>query len=119
MNGDSVPDYLQVLGVSQSEVFVYELLTPDGDGYNDVLIIENIESYPQNTMQIFNRWGVLVWKEKGYDPDNNYFEGRSNGRVVVSGDDLLPTGTYFYVLEYLDEEQNKLVKKAGYIYINR
>jgi hypothetical protein len=66
---------------------------------------------------IFNRWGVKVWEAKGYNPSNNYFEGRSNGRVTISESDMLPVGTYYYVMEYVDNN-NVSKQKAGHIYIN-
>jgi hypothetical protein len=39
----------------------YSGITPNGDGNNDSWKIDNIESFPDNTVQIFNRWGSEVW----------------------------------------------------------
>ena len=49
---------------------------------------------------------------------DNTFKGMSDGRVTVNQFELLPTGTYYYVLKYID---NKAVgrEKAGYLYLNR
>ncbi|WP_324028156.1 Ig-like domain-containing protein [Maribacter sp. BPC-D8] len=94
-----------------------EIITPDGDGTNDSFLIENIESYPNNTVQIYNRWGVVVYEMNGYDNRTNTFRGSSDGRATISQDSELPVGVYFYVIKY-DNEGNNLTK-SGYLYINR
>ncbi len=94
-----------------------EILTPDNDGINDFFTIENIESYPNNTVQIYNRWGVVVYEMAGYDNGGNSFRGISNGRVTISTDSELPVGVYFYVIKYVKDNEN--LSKAGYLYINR
>ncbi|TDS17116.1 gliding motility-associated-like protein [Maribacter caenipelagi] len=94
-----------------------EVITPDGDGTNDFFGIENIESFPNNTVQIYNRWGILVYEMSGYDNRTNVFTGSSDGRATLSKDSELPVGVYFYVIKY-DNDGNKL-NKSGYLYINR
>jgi uncharacterized repeat protein (TIGR01451 family)/gliding motility-associated-like protein len=94
-----------------------EVLTPDGDGVNDFFSIENIESFPNNTVQIYNRWGVVVYEMSGYDNVSNVFTGTSNGRVTISTDSELPVGVYFYIVKYVNEDKN--LSKSGYLYINR
>ncbi|WP_165749778.1 gliding motility-associated C-terminal domain-containing protein [Cellulophaga sp. Z1A5H] len=94
-----------------------EILTPDNDGINDFFRIENIESFPNNTVQIYNRWGVVVYEMAGYDNQSNVFRGISNGRVTISTDSELPVGVYFYIIKYVNEGNH--LNKAGYLYINR
>ena len=94
-----------------------EIITPDNDGTNDFFRIENIESFPNNTVQVYNRWGIIVYELSGYDNSNNSFRGISNGRVTISTDAELPVGVYFYVIKYIYEGTN--LSKAGYLYINR
>ncbi|WKX76575.1 gliding motility-associated C-terminal domain-containing protein [Zobellia laminariae] len=94
-----------------------EIITPDSDGTNDAFIIENIESYPNNTVQIYNRWGVSVYEMSGYDNTTNVFTGTSDARTTISADSKLPVGVYFYVIKYENEGIN--LSKAGYLYINR
>ncbi|WP_157486483.1 T9SS type B sorting domain-containing protein [Maribacter forsetii] len=96
---------------------INEIITPDNDGTNDEFLIENIESYPNNTVQIYNRWGVIVYEMNGYDNVTNTFKGVSNGRVTISTDAKLPVGTYFYIIKYNNNGNN--LDKAGYLYINR
>ncbi len=62
------------------------LITPNGDGYNDNWIIETIYSYPGNYVEIYNRNGALLFSQTNYE--NNW-----NG-------DGLPATTYYYVIEF-------------------
>ncbi|HYK76650.1 MAG TPA: gliding motility-associated C-terminal domain-containing protein [Daejeonella sp.] len=64
----------------------YNAFSPDGDGKNDTWTIKNIEFYPENDLTIFNRWGDVIFKSKGYS-NNNAWDGSN-----------LNPGTYFYVL---------------------
>jgi gliding motility-associated-like protein len=117
-DGDGTPDYLDPNNpTGDGDLTVFQLITPNDDGTNDVLVIGNIQNFPDNTVRIYNRWGVLVFETKGYNPTNNFFDGRSTGRSTVRKGELLPVGTYFYVIDYVANGQNK--SKAGYIYINR
>ena len=100
-------------------VEVFDIMTPgDGDGLNDVFVIRGLDKYPNNTVKIYNRWGVLVFETRGYGLNNNFFTGESNGRVTIEKNKQLPVGTYYYVLEYVNNSGNT-VKKAGPLYINR
>ncbi|WP_282133667.1 Ig-like domain-containing protein [Cellulophaga baltica] len=103
--------------VSSGIAVANEILTPDNDGVNDFFRIENIESFPNNTVQIYNRWGVVVYEMAGYDNQSNVFRGASNGRVTISTDSELPVGVYFYIIKYVNEGNH--LNKAGYLYINR
>lgn len=94
-----------------------ELITPDGDGINDNFRIKNIENYPDNTVEIYNRWGVKVFTTQGYDNDTNSFVGISNGRVTIKANDTLPAGVYYYIINYNDQGQSN--SKTGYLYINQ
>ncbi len=69
----------------------YSGITPNGDGVNDSWIIDNIEQFPDNTVQIFNRWGNEVWVGEKYDNSNVVWEGLSKNGVEMT------TATYFYV----------------------
>ena len=104
-------------GVTTFEVF--NGLTPNGDGKNDTFLIRGIDAFPDNRMQIFNRWGTLVWETRGYDQQTNMFTGTANvGSVQGNGE--LPTGTYFYVLEIDNPNQEDVLPVyRGYLYLNR
>lgn len=71
------------------------VVTDNSDGKNDFLLIHGLESYPDNQLSIYNRWGNLVWEMKNYD---NQWHGQNEQG------DLLPTGTYFVILKIEGEE---------------
>ncbi len=73
------------------ELKFYSGITPNGDGKNDVWIIENIEQFPDNYIQIFNRWGQQVWEGSNYDNTEVVWEG-----INSSGAEMADA-TYFYV----------------------
>jgi gliding motility-associated-like protein len=63
--------------------------TPNGDGVNDVWRIKYLDSYPNVTVNIFNRYGVRVYASIGYI---EAWSGIFNGTA-------LPVGTYYYVID--------------------
>jgi gliding motility-associated-like protein len=79
-------------------VFVPEVFTPNGDSQNEKFVIVGIEKYPNNSVQIFNRWGNMVYSKQHYD---NSWDGHSNISGLHSGNKL-PSSTYFYVVKLSD-----------------
>uniref|UniRef100_UPI002603183D Ig-like domain-containing protein n=1 Tax=uncultured Tenacibaculum sp. TaxID=174713 RepID=UPI002603183D len=102
--------------VNGPENDVFNLISDDGNGTNGVFFIAGIQNFPNNTVEIFNRWGNTVYKASGYNNETVAFRGISNGRVTISVDSKLPVGTYYYVIDYGDESKKP---KAGWLYINR
>jgi gliding motility-associated-like protein/uncharacterized delta-60 repeat protein len=99
---------IEVIG----DVIVYNAISPNGDGLNDILriqYIEIIEETKMNKVTIFNRWGDRVFEVNDYDNLNRVFNGTSdNGKE-------LPTGTYFYSIRFASGRESK----TGYLYLNR
>ncbi|WP_439709299.1 DUF7507 domain-containing protein [Algibacter lectus] len=91
---------------------VYNEFSPNSDGDNDFFLISCIENYPNNKLEVYNRWGNIVYQAKGY---SNTWDGTSNGRVTINEAKELPVGTYYYVLDL----GNGSKPKTGWIYINR
>lgn len=117
-DANGTPDYLQPNNAdTNKDIEVYQLITPNGDGRNDILVIRNIELYPQNTVKVFNRWGHLVWRMEGYHPKKNGFDGASNVDYTFKREERLPAGTYFYVVSYLNNGVEKVI--SGYLYIEQ
>ncbi|WP_051662770.1 gliding motility-associated C-terminal domain-containing protein [Flavobacterium sp. KJJ] len=100
----------------KDDLIVYNAITPNGDGINDSFHIEGINKYPENKVEIYNRWGVKVYEANSYNETDVMFRGYSDGRVTINRGDKLPTGTYFYILSY--KKETKMVEKSGYLYIN-
>jgi gliding motility-associated-like protein len=101
---------------------IYNGITPDGDGKNDFFFVQGISNWPVNNVQIFNRWGVLVFETDGYGGSNdseNVFVGVSEGRSTIAENDRLPTGTYYYIINFAGDNNPGKSSYAGYLYINR
>ena len=91
---------------------IYNEFSPNGDGVNEFFKIDCISRYPNNRLQVYNRWGNIVFEQRSY---NNDWDGTSNGRAVVQKGDALPVGTYYYVLDLGDGS----APRTDWLYINR
>lgn len=74
-----------------SGVQAINVITPNGDGINDILEFPNLDRYTGNKLQIFNRWGELIYKSDNY---LNSWDGR-----------FMADGTYYYILEVPDTDE--------------
>lgn len=70
------------------------VFSPNNDTYNDFFRIPGIEGFPNSRVEIFNRWGNLVFQDDDY---KGGWDGRMNG-------DPVSDGTYYYVLRRSDGE---------------
>ncbi|MEZ4970302.1 MAG: gliding motility-associated C-terminal domain-containing protein [Flavobacteriaceae bacterium] len=93
------------------------IISADNDGVNDFFNILNIESFPDNTVEIFNRWGAMVYKTNDYNNNDNAFRGISNNKASIRQNEQLPAGVYFYIIRY--SNNTGLKSTSGYLYINR
>jgi len=86
-------------------------ISPNGDGLNDNLNISFLGlNNPNYDIQIFNRYGTLVYK--GNQSKNwNGTSNRGSNKYKI-----LPTGTYYYILEVLTENRNTF---TGWIYLTK
>jgi gliding motility-associated-like protein len=78
-------------------VIVYNAVSPNGDGKNDVFVLEFIDvlsTTQHNQVQIFNRWGDQVFSITDYDNTTRVFAG------ISSDGKQLPPGTYFYKVTF-------------------
>ena len=100
------------------EIEINNLLTLDGNDLNDNLNITNIENFENNNIEIFNRYGQLVWSTDKYNNTTNAFKGRANVSGVFRVDENLPTGVYFYILRYKKLYRNDYEEIKGYLYIS-
>jgi len=110
------PDYLDFNNFEDSptvadDIEIYNAMSPNGDGHNDVFVIRNIEKYPDNQLIIFNRWGKEVYRKEAYGTYNRFYDG-----VDMNGQ-TLPVGTYYYILKVIANGNEEIFK--GFLYINR
>ncbi|MBD0726361.1 hypothetical protein B6A10_14370 [Flavobacterium sp. L1I52] len=107
-----------VIGVEGCVVEVFNAVSPnEGSGYERILYIRGLDCYPNNSVQVFDRWGVKVFEVDGYDNNAKAFRGISEGRATVSQSKALPSGTYYYVLKYVDPNSGEAHDKAGYLHL--
>lgn len=87
------------------------IVTPNGDGINDVLEIPELEQSPNNLVRIFDRFGLKVFEQANY---SNEFNGLANaGTVVINREAGLPPGVYFYVATLYDLD----LEFQGFLYL--
>lgn len=67
-------------------------ITPNGDGKNDVWILSGIELFPDCMVELYNRWGEMIFQSPGYSAK---WDGTFKGK-------LLPVGTYYYIIDLHD-----------------
>ncbi|SFC75501.1 DUF7507 domain-containing protein [Flavobacterium phragmitis] len=106
-----------ILSLNACKITIYNAVSPNGDGRNEVFKIDNIKCYTDSYVQIYDRWGVLVYDAYGYDNESVAFRGISEGRATVNKQKRLPDGTYFYVITY-KTYLNEPISKTGYLYLS-
>ncbi|NCD72372.1 T9SS type B sorting domain-containing protein [Mucilaginibacter agri] len=106
-NGDVSPAIPTPVDLPKLMVRIPAGFSPNNDGTHDNWVIENACS-DVVSMEIYNRWGNLVYKDPNYKND---WHGQCN-RGIHIGDDL-PEGTYYYILLI------KGAKYVGYLTLNR
>lgn len=71
-------------------IFIPDMFSPNGDGFYDELVIENIDQFPNNKVEIYNRWGSLLYETNDYS--NNQWDGTHKGNE-------LPVASYYVVVD--------------------
>ena len=89
-----------------ADCFIPNLVTPNGDGENDMFVIPCAVGWPGSSLVVFNRWGSKVFESKNYEND---WDGAHDGQP-------LPAGTYFYRLT-LNDGQGSV--RQGYVVVMR
>jgi gliding motility-associated-like protein len=80
----------QVTVTVRPAIRIPNAFTPNGDGRDDTWQIEFIEQFPDNTVNVFNRWGNKIFSAENYSRANEW-RGDINGKPA-------PVGTYYYVV---------------------
>ncbi|MFT3738954.1 MAG: gliding motility-associated C-terminal domain-containing protein [Breznakibacter sp.] len=115
--------------VEDGTLLIPNAFTPNGDGYNDRFMITGMiedklvnvtDPSVKSSLEVFNRWGTLVYKSKG-DRYQNDWDGTTKGSMVSIGKEL-PNGTYFYIFKItFNLSDGKTVNKDyhGYVELRR
>jgi mucin-2 len=107
------------LAITVDLSFCNELLIPDGfspndDSVNDEFVIKNLTlKYPNFKLEIYNRYGNGVYFGNASTPN---WKGTTNQNGVKIGNEKLPVGVYFYILDYNDGQKEP---KQGRVYLSR
>jgi rhamnogalacturonan endolyase len=83
---DTVSQSFQVRAIDKPSY--NRLVTPNGDGVNDKLVIDNVNAYPDNELQVFDEAGKMIYHKRGYD---NSWDVRLSGKIIAKG-------TYYFIL---------------------
>lgn len=102
--------------ITDLPLFIPEAFSPNGDGINDRFVIKGLEKYQRTQIEIFNRWGNVVYRSNNYgegEGKDGYWNGNaSTGLRIESGP--VPSGTYYYILK-INGQKNI----SGAVYLDR
>ncbi len=119
-----IPNDYEIIGFGVSNILLETLekevlslenyfVSPNGDGINDSFYIPELEQSTNNFVQIYDRYGLKVFEQTNYTDE---FTGFSNvNNFVISKDDGLPVGVYFYTVDMVDLDLNY----QGFLYLAR
>lgn len=119
VNNNGIPDYKEANNFSRAAedtLEIFNALSLNGDGKNDVMVIRNVHLYPNNHLLIYNKWGSTVYEIDRYGQDGNFFSGRSNAKGLEG--EQVALGTYYYLFTYKDKD-NVEKKRTGFVYISK
>ena len=91
---------------------IYNAVSPDNDSLNDFFFIDGLRDIFLNfNLEVYNRWGRLIWTGNNNKPDwNGYSEN-------TMGNNEAPSGTYYYILYLNDPDYPKPLN--GYLHLKR
>jgi gliding motility-associated-like protein len=88
-NGCANWDTVTVFVIPHEAPIFYNTFTPNNDGENEVFFIGNLFRYPENSLEVYNRYGQLIFRAAPY---RNDWAGRSFG-------DEVPSATYYFIFD--------------------
>jgi len=86
-----------------SGLVIPNTFSPNGDGINDTWEILGIEKYPDANIQIYNRWGQLIFQTTGYPPSKRWNGTSKSGKPLAAS-------AYYYVINVRDDDFEEPVK---------
>jgi len=110
---DGTPNYLDITSCS----IVPNGFSPNNDGKNDTLVIPALSQFPDFRIEFYDRWGNKVYQySRNGAASPKWWDGTSNESLTVNKGEVLPAGTYFYVI-YFNKDGRKPEK--GWVYLNK
>lgn len=85
---------------------LYNAISPNGDGINDVLDFSGLLQKEEPTLEIFDRFGKIVFK--GESSNSFIWNGKLGGQQ-------LPTGTYWYITRWREPKAEFITEYAGWV----
>jgi gliding motility-associated-like protein len=101
---DNAPTIFILPATASPTLFVPQGFSPNGDGINDLFVINGLSNTSENSITVFNRWGNRVYYHGNY---NNTWDGYPNIAGTL-GKDKLPQGTYYYIIEFKGSGQKPI-----------
>lgn len=87
------------INVKVNPIKLVDGFTPNDDGVNDLWRLRYLDEFPNATVEVYNRWGQLVYQSNGYAVP---WDGRYKGKD-------LPVGTYYYLIDLNDDSVEERV----------
>ena len=114
-------DTISKIIIVEDDIFIPNIITPNGDGVNDVLVIGNINPLRINSLKIYNRWGKKVYDQANYKPrarciklgEDSWSCNEYEDIDMGWGDQNIADGVYYYVFTY--QGVTKEVQRNGTI----
>lgn len=94
-----------IMVYDQCPLVAPNIITANNDNINDFFIIQNLEDFDAVAIQIFNRWGNLIYENSDYQ--NDWKGETANGSMLTEG-------VYFYKVtpdseKYTYDDQQKTI----------
>ncbi|MEI6124646.1 MAG: gliding motility-associated C-terminal domain-containing protein [Bacteroidota bacterium] len=87
VTGCTTVNDLRMVESKLCELTLPNIITPNGDGFNDGFVIKGIENFPGSNLKVYNRWGKKIYESDDYNGTSNAWDGRGEA-----------DGVYYYVL---------------------
>jgi gliding motility-associated-like protein len=91
-----------------SQVFIPNAFTPDGDGFNDILMVRSQGVLTVKFFRIFNRWGELIFEKSNFSPNDPRYGWDGRIRGVIGGPDV-----FVYTCEVMCENGTSFTYKGN------
>ena len=113
------------------EPTIPNVFTPNGDGNNDLFIIDNLTpgNYSETLLSIYNRWGEIIFMAQDYGLNEDWWDGKtifnskpyssisSDRDVEANQKKFVSDGVYYYVFDVFNIPNDQKESYVGYITI--